>query len=156
MKSNYLGQNGWRKYLSFPLPHILLTEIMGSILLVCVRKGKEFQKGHKYGTGLFHLGAKISQSLTESFRRRISVLKFSHLAAVATCILRVLTRAEPDVQSIRPFVINNEYRKEKRKDKEEQEIGKLLDYFPCLCMWEGLTFLGLCRKMKLSFSPRAG
>lgn len=46
------------------------------------------------------------------------------------------------MQSIRPFVINSEYRKEKRKDKEEQEMGKLLDYFLCLYMGEGLTFFG--------------
>lgn len=118
---------------------------MVSILLVCVCKGKELQKCHYYGTGLFHLAAKINQSLTESFCRRISCLKLSHLAAVATCILRVLTRPEPDVQSICPFVINNEYRIEK-KDEEEQEMGKLLDYFLCLCMWEGLIFLRILQK----------
>lgn len=111
-----LDQNGWRKHLSFPLPHILLTKIMDSILLLCVWKGKESQKCRNYGTGLFHLAAKISQPLTESFHRRISVLKLNHLAAVATCILRALTRAEPDVQSIvHLLLINIEKRKERIK-----------------------------------------
>lgn len=83
---------------------MLLTEFMDSILLVCVWKGEELQQSLNYGTGLFHLAAIISQSLTESFNKRTSILKLRRLAAVATFILRALARAEPDVQLMPVFV----------------------------------------------------
>lgn len=86
-----------------PFPHILLTEFMDSILLLCVWKGEELQC-LSYGPTLFHLAAEINQSFTESFHRKISVLKLRHLAVVATCILRALARAKTDVQLMPVFV----------------------------------------------------
>lgn len=96
----------------FPFPHILLTELMDSILLLCVWKAEDLQQCLSYGHTLFHLAAEINQSFTESFHRKISVLKLRHLAVVATCILRALARAKTDVQLMPVFVhfffFNNE------------------------------------------------
>lgn len=77
---------------------------MAFCYLLCVWKEEELQQCLTDGTGLFNLAAKISQSLTESFNMRISSLKLKDLAAVATCIVTALARAEPDVQLMPGFI----------------------------------------------------